>query len=104
MKYYGSIYKGIVGKYDTKDLQGYDTPYDALVYANRSWDADPDLQIPRLLIVLEETDSLERDSIRKEAYFQFTDSKSCEDFAVNAEPIEWSTVDDQKWNGNAHYM
>ena len=56
MKYYGSIYKGIVGKYDTKDLQGYDNPYDALIHANHSWDTDPELQIPRLLIVLEETD------------------------------------------------
>ena len=68
MKYYGSIYKGIVGKYDTKDLQGYDNPYDALIHANLSWDTDPELQIPRLLIVLEETNPLERDGIRREAY------------------------------------
>lgn len=104
MKYYGSIYKGCAAKYNTQELQGFDTPYDALRCANNTWDSDPNLQIPRLLIVFEVSDTAGDADIQREAYFQFKDSGSCSTFIKDAQPIIWSSISDQIWNGNARHM
>ena len=102
MRYYGSIYRGFVGKYDILKMQEYSNPYDALRAANAEWDATPDLQISRLLVVFGKTATT--DEVSKEAFFQFTDSKSCKAFINDQHKIEWSTLENQIWNGNAKMM
>ena len=51
MKYYGYIYEGQVANYQIEDTQAFDSPYEALNYANQQWQKTPNVQIPRLLVV-----------------------------------------------------
>ena len=102
MGYYSSIYKGFTGKYDLLKMQEYSNPYEALKAANDEWDANPDFQIPRLLVIFEKNASINETS--RYAYFQFTDSKSCKLFINDQRKIIWSTLDNQFWNGNAKMM
>lgn len=101
MKYYGAPYEGIVGKYDLLRLQAFDDPYSALEYANRSWNAIPDNDIARLLIVIEADENM---SIQRQSFFQFTDAKACCQFVAINNQIVWSDIDMQQWNGNARMM
>lgn len=102
MVYYSSVYEGLTGKYNLLKMKEYINPYDALRAANDEWDANPDPQIRRLLVVFEKDAST--DEISREAYFQFTDSKSCKSFINNQCKIIWSSLDNQIWNGNAKMM
>ena len=99
MKYYGFIYEGNVDKYATNSEEYFDSPYKALFDANRKWEHSPDLQIPRLLLVIkrEGTDNLY-------AYFQFTNFSACQEFISNQKEIHWSDPSNQIWNGNAIMM
>lgn len=103
MKYYGSIYKGFCGKYIVSELQEYSSPYDALKAANNEWNSDPEKQMARLLVVFRKSEGADEDP-DMDAYFQFSDSKSCREFADKQCTIEWSMPENQKWNGNAKMM
>ena len=100
MKYYGSIYRGIAGSYDASSMQAYDDPYAAMLAANAEWNADPSLQIPRLLLVIRVADSEEPAVKNDRAYFQFCDSPSADRFAKERSKIMWSTEDCPLGNGN----
>ncbi len=99
MKYYGFIYEGQFANYQVEGLQAFDSPYEALFYANQKWQKNSDLQIPRLLVV-KQSDCAEKEY----AFFQFTDYKACNQFIQYNENIIWSSNDNQKWNGNAKQM
>ena len=99
MKYYGYIYEGQVANYQIEDTQAFDSPYEALNYANQQWQKTPNVQIPRLLVV-------KKDNCAENAYafFQFTSYNACVEFKKNNTDIVWSDINSQKWNGNAKMM
>lgn len=103
MKYYGVSYAGIAGKYDLSELQAFENPYEALDYANRKWEAVPDNDISRLLVVLTDDYIANEEGL---AFFQFTDANACADFIARKEEIIWSCADmnQQRWNGDANMM
>ena len=104
MKYFGAVYLGNIDAYNTQELRAYDDPYQALLKANDEWNADPEKQIARLLIVLRKSEESDEIIIEDKAYFQFTDSDACKAFVENKSKIKWSTSDRQEWNGNAKMM
>lgn len=101
MKYYGAPYAGLPGKYDLSTLQAFESPYEALACANRTWDSVPDHHIARLLVVVTEDYESNEDGM---AFFQFTSANSCANFIADKAEIIWSYADNKKWNGNAHMM
>jgi len=103
-KYYGFIYSGINAKYDFENGLFFKNPFEALKNANNKWDSKPDYQIPRLLVVIELEDIRCNTPLFRYAFFQFTNSKACEQFIFNQTDIKWSDNDDQVWNGNLHIM
>ena len=100
MNYFGSKYKGCNGVYNIQEFEKYDNPYDALKTANKEWNAEPDIHIPRLLVIIKE----DKRSTDRFAYFQFTDSKACDKFIEDRGKIIWSNEKNQKWNGNGNFM
>ena len=104
--YYGFIYQGKNAKYPVAEKVGaFENKYDALEFANSEWDKNPELQVPRLLTVIQIEKSFEKNlATPKYAFFQFADSASCKQFIAGQERIVWSDEDDQLWNGNAHMM
>lgn len=103
-KYYGFIYQGLGAIYNTEKELLFDNPYDALKNANDKWSDVNNYQIARLLVVLEQETINGETLPLKYAFFQFTDSKACEQFVLIQTVIKWSDCDDQVWNGNAHMM
>ena len=104
MKYYGFLYAGMGRTYNYESSTPFDSEYEALKEANKSWDADPNLQIARLLVVLRVEECGDPNVDLKYAFFQFTNSNSCRMFIENKEKVVWSNNDEQYWNGNAHMM
>ncbi len=104
MKYYGSVYLGNIDIYNMQELKEFDDPYQALDRANSEWNADPEKQIARLLIVFRKSETSDEISTANNAYFQFTDSNACKMFIKNKSEIKWSKSDEQIWNGNAQMM
>lgn len=99
MKYYGYIYEGQFANYNNVKTSDFNSPYEALDYANKKWQKDPNLQVHRLLVV-------KRDDCQKNeyAFFQFTNYQACNKFIENNENIIWSNNKNQHWNGNAKLM
>ena len=104
IKYYGFPYQGRGAIYNTEKELFFDNPYNALKNANNKWNANPDFQIARLLVVVALDTSQDNISLIRYAFFQFTNSKSCENFIVTQNNIIWSSNEDQVWNGNAKMM
>lgn len=104
IQYYGFPYQGRGAIYNTEKELAFDNPYNALKNANEKWNANPDFQIARLLVVVALDTSKDDISSIKYALFQFTNSKSCENFIVTQNDIIWSSNEDQNWNGNAQMM
>lgn len=98
------MYDGIAGTYQTDNETSYNTPFEALIEANRKWEEAPDLHVSRLLIVLRKPDAAEVAVDNEAAYFQFTSSKACKAFARKKSQIVWSRADKQEWNGDANLM
>lgn len=104
-KYSGEIYEGIACERKNANHNFlFNSPYDALENANRVWDSNPELQIPRLLAVCEKTTYTNGDQSIKFAFFQFKDSKSCLEYISQNTVIKWSDYKTQIWNGNANFM
>lgn len=101
MKYYGFKYEGLPANYQIKNAPAYDTPYEALVAANKKWKSSSDM---RLLVVIRECDSDDATASETMAFFQFTDSQSCSEFANRLCEIIWSSPEEPRWNGNATIM
>lgn len=105
MNYYGFVYGGRNASYIFDGLSlSFDNPFDALKHANEKWNANPDYQIARLLVVVVLDKLNNNSSSLKYAFFQFTDSTACEQFVSKQNNIIWSENGDQIWNGNAHMM
>lgn len=104
IKYYGFPYQGRGATYNTGKELFFDNPYNALKNANEKWNANPDFQIARLLVVVALDTSQDNISLIQYAFFQFTNSKSCENFIIDQDKIIWSTNEEQTWNGNAKMM
>ena len=103
-KYYGFIYNGINATYDFENGMFFKNPFEALKNANNEWNSNPDYQIPRLLVVIELEDIDHSTPLFRYAFFQFTNSKSCENFIIDQNKIIWSNAEDLIWNGNARMM
>ena len=103
-KYFGLPYQGIGAIYNIEKELFFNNPYDELKNANDKWSNVNNYQIARLLVVLEQEIINGETLPLKYAFFQFTDSKACEQFILIQDVIEWSDYDDQAWNGNAHMM
>lgn len=104
MKYYGTIYKGNVGKYDTSSMQSHETAYDALRVADSEWSANPDNQLARLLLVIRTPESGDATQENDRAFFQFKDAASVEAFIDSKCDIIWSSEDYPIGNGNIKTM
>lgn len=104
IKYYGFPYQGRGAIYNTEKELFFNNPYNALKNANDKWNVNPDFQIARLLVVVALNTSNDNISLIQYAFFQFTNSKSCENFIVTQNEIIWSSNEDQVWNGNAKMM
>ena len=105
MNYYGFTYKGQNASYViNKNSTTFDNPYNALKCANDLWNTNPDNQISRLLVIIKGKPCANTTHVLEYAFFQFTNSKACEQFISIEHEIVWSTNEKQVWNGNAHWM
>ena len=99
MKYYGITYHDFKSVH-TSNGNLYDSEYHALAAANKKWDKhiNADGSIPRLLVVISEDST-------KQAFFDFKDSQSCEQFVEQKSQIVFSpSFEDPYWNGNGGHM
>ena len=101
MTYYGAAYNGMGAVYDVSKMRKFATPFAALDAANKAWDNDPEKQVARLLVIIRID---EQSEAKDTAFFGFTYSASCRQFAANQGEIKWSTSDAQIWNGNSTLM
>lgn len=100
-EYFGAYFEVLEESLE-KYNNGFDNPYEALKFINTKWDLRPDPYVARLLVVIEK--NYEQIAARY-AFFQFTDSQSCDRFINNKEEIQWSnSYTDRVWNGDAKMM
>lgn len=104
MKYYGLTYKGCAAKNDISTLQLYQSAYEALKAASHEWRANPDNQVPQLLLVIRTPESGEATQENDRAFFQFKDAASVKAFIDSRSEIIWSNDDYPIGNGNFKMM
>jgi len=103
MKYYGMTFNKFKS---TKRMIGnktFDDVYEALENANLQWETENEdsSNCIRLLVIISFN---EESKMTEQAFFQFKNSISCQNFIISREKIVWSLEEKEKWNGNVHVM